>query len=46
METACDGVCVDEKNQVVTSCAYMFNGTPNEIFTSVGKMVSKTLSLL
>ena len=40
------GVHVDQAKKVVTSPAYMFKGTPFDIYHSVGQMVKETLRLL
>ena len=37
---------MDAKQKVVTSAAYMHEGTPSQVFDSVGAMVSGVLSLL
>lgn len=46
VETDIDGVCVDDKAKVITSCAYMYEGLPHEIHASVGLMVKETLKLV
>jgi enhancing lycopene biosynthesis protein 2 len=44
VDTAIDGVVVDKKNNLITSAAYMYEGTPHEIFDSVGNMVREVLA--
>ena len=44
-DTDIDGVHTDVKNKLVTSCAYMKNGTAAEVHESVGKMVAGVLAL-
>jgi len=41
-----DEVCVDEKNKVVTSPAYMYNGKFHEIQDGVSKMVEHLVKML
>eukprot|EP00505_MAST-04D_sp_SCG-Rhode-Island_P003981 Stramenopile-MAST_4_protein_3981 len=43
--TDIDGVVVDLDNKLATSCAYMYEGQPHEIFDSVGKMVDEVMSM-
>ena len=43
--TDIDGVVVDEDNKLATSCAYMYEGKPHEIFDSVGKMIDEVLKM-
>ena len=45
VDTDVDEVCVDDARKIVTSSAYMHNGTPSSIFDSVGGMVRGTLNL-
>jgi len=41
-----DEVCVDSKNKIVTSPAFMYNGKFHEIQNGVGKMVDELVKLL
>jgi enhancing lycopene biosynthesis protein 2 len=41
-----DGVCVDERNKVVTGAAYMKNAKPHEVFENVGKVIEEMLRLV
>ncbi|KAA0189615.1 hypothetical protein HAZT_HAZT007253 [Hyalella azteca] len=46
VEKAVDEVLVDEKNKVVTTPAFMYEGKFHEIHDGVGKMVAAVLALL
>lgn len=40
-------VCVDEKNKIVTSPAYMYgDAAPHEIFDGIQNMITETLKLI
>ena len=40
-------VCVDEKNKIVTSPAYMYgDAPPHEIFDGIQNMITETLNLI
>ena len=44
-ECTVDEVCVDTKNKIVTSPAFMYEGQYHEVFDGIQKMVSSTLEL-
>lgn len=46
VEKAVDEVCVDDKNKLVTTPAYMYEGKFHEIQDGVGKMVATVLSMI
>ena len=41
-----DEVCIDEKNKIVTSPAYMFDGKFHEIHDGVTKMVQQIVNIM
>ena len=44
-DTDIDGFHVDNANKLVTSCAYMKEGTASEVHTNVGQMIAGVLAL-
>ena len=40
-----DGVVIDDENKLSTSPAYMYEGKPNEIFDSVGNMITAVMKM-
>ena len=41
-----DEICVDEENKIVTTPAFMFNGSFFEIHDGVVKMVKKVVEMI
>ena len=46
VEMGVDEVCIDEKNKIITSPAYMFNGKFHEIHDGVAKMVQEIVNIM
>lgn len=46
VEKDVDEICVDQKNNIVTTPAYMKNASYYEVFTGIGKMVDEVLRLI